>query len=821
VATSRKTSRPPGRASGLGLGFAIVAATVVLQFIGSFDGLERRLLDLRFIARGEKSPHPDILLVTIDEATRKALGKATGAITRDEYARALDALTTSGARLVAFDLDFATQREGDERLAKSIACAGNIILSSFIAMGDWVRPNPSFRSANVPCMVDDAVLEVSREAFVGEEGVAVITWKGRPGFVVNGFRVYYAIEPFDDPKSIPEGTGGFVDVSPKEKSLKLTVEGIPPGTALYAAVRGIRFGSLMGEGAVNIIEDPDARVRSIPLVVGRSGDDPEKKAALALETAIKVTFAGDPRVTSSTSWAMGFEQDEDSLVIPLVEGRMIINYRGGRDTYPRLSFSDALEGRFDRKTVEGKIVLVGNTHQLAHDEYPTPFGSQKVSRHDTGDEGLKTGYTPGLEIHANALDTILSEDFISPLAHFFEHFVDTVIIEGWSEGSSGLRFRLWDAALVLVVGVLAVLLLVLLRPPLSVGALIFFVLMSMVTVGAYLGFSNAGLWVPMAGPLITLAGVYAGGLLHRANLHEREKRWIKETFGKYLAPAVVEQITRDPSLVELGGVERELTAFFSDIEKFSSISEQLGSPKALVGLLNEYLSAMAEIIEKYGGTIDKYEGDAIIAFWGAPLHFPDHAHRACNACLDMQAGMKKLREKWRNEGNWPDLVSNMRVRMGLNTGRIVVGNVGSEGRLNYTIMGDAVNLASRLEGANKPYGTYTMISHDTYWQVRDHFEVRFLDVITVVGKKQPVRVYELMSRRGELTTQQVRMIKAYNEGIVHYRKREWQEAISSFDAAMHFVPDDGPSKAYIERCRMYNENPPPADWDGVFKLTDK
>jgi len=821
VALSSKKSRPPGRTSGLGLGITIVLVAALLQFFGAFDGLERRLLDLRFIVRGPESPHPDIVLVTIDEATRKALGKSTGAINRDEYARALDTLVDAGARVVAFDLDFATSRLGDNWLAHSVACSGNVILSSFIAMGDWVRPNPLFRSDNEPCPLDDAVMQASTEAVINENSVAVITWKRRPGMAVNGFRVFYAVEPFDDPETIPEGGGGFVDVDPKEEFLELTIEGVPPGVVLFTQVHGIRYGSLLGEGAVNIIEDPDARVRSIPMVVGRSDDDPEKKAALALETAIRVNFAGDPDLTINKPWSLGFEQGENSLVIPLVEGRMLINYRGGRDTFPRLSFNEVLHGNFDHKAVEGKIVMIGNTHQLAHDEYPTPFGQQRISASDAAEGGLRTGYTSGLEIHANALDTVLSGNFIVPLSHILENLVDTFLIEGWREKSTSVRSRIWDAALVLVVGILAALLLMVLRLPLLVGALLFFILLLLEVTGAYLGFVSAGVWVPLAGPMIVLAGVYAGGVLNRARLHEREKQWITETFGKYLAPAVVEQITRDPSLVELGGVERELTAFFSDIEKFSSISEQLGSPKLLVKLLNEYLSVMADIIEKYEGTIDKYEGDAIIAFWGAPLHFPDHAAKACNACLDMQAGLEKLREKWRKEGNWPELVNDMRVRMGLNTGRIVVGNVGSAGRLNYTIMGDAVNLASRLEGVNKVYGTYTMISHDTYWQVRDQFEVRYLDLVAVVGKEQPVRVYELLARRGELDPQQVRMIKAYNGGIVHYRKREWDEAISSFEAAMHFAPDDGPSKTYIERSKRFKEEPPPADWDGVFRATEK
>ena len=822
MAIVKKKSRPPGgKTSGLAIGAAIIIAGIILQFVGALDGLERRMLDLHFVVRGETRRNPDILLVTIDEATRKTMGKAISAISRKEYAKVLDALTAAGAKLVAFDLDLATSKEGDDELAQSIACAGNVILSSYIAMGDWVRPAPVFRNAEAACPVEGAVLEAPSQVVVNESGIASIEWTINPDRKIDGFKVYYSLQPFTDPTTIPAGTGGYVDVKSKDESLALTVEGVAPGTMLYTLVQGARLGSLMGEGAVNIIEDPDARVRRLPLIVGRSGNDPEKRAALALEIAVRVIFNEDPKLISSTPWELSFQANGNSLTIPLVNNSMLINYSGGRDTYPRMSFNTALEGHFSPNVVKGKIVLIGNTHQLAHDEYPTPFGRQKVSMLDTGEEGLITGYTSGLEIHANAVDTILSRNFIYPLSLFLDNALMNLF--GKVRGTDGtrLRLRLWDAALVFLVGVIVLALLVLRRFSLPMGGLIFVGIMMLLAIGSHIGFVISGLWIPLSGPFLVSAGVYTGSLLHRARLHEREKRWIKETFGKYLAPAVVEQITNDPSLIELGGAERELTAFFSDIEKFSTISEQLGSPKLLVELLNEYLTAMSDLIEQYDGTIDKYEGDAVIAFWGAPAHFPDHALKACYACLDMQAKLKELRERWRSEGRWPPLVENMHVRMGLNTGPMVVGNIGSSGHLSYTIMGDAVNLASRLEGANKVYGTHIMISHDTYWLVRGNFEVRFLDIIAVVGKGRPVRVYELLARRGQLDPQNTRMVRAYNDGIMLYRKQQWQEALSSFEAALHFVPDDGPSKTYIERCRRFLQEPPPPDWDGVFKLESK
>jgi len=820
LAVAKKSSKPPGRLTGLWLGLAIVVAIAAMELAGVFDGLERLSYDLRFLIRGEKPPHPDILLVTIDESTRKILDKAIGSITRAEHARVLEALNEAGAMAVVFDMDFATSKPGDETLAEEIACAGNVILSSFIAMGQWVRPREMFLDAEAPCVVEDAVLDAPGKVTVNENGGAVIRWKPRPGLVVNGFRVYYSLRPFNAPYAASGSSGGYVDVAAGERNLELTVRGVPGGTTLYTAVDGLRFGSLLGEGAVNIIEDPDARVRRMPAIVGRSAQDPHKRAALALETAVKVRYPAHPELIKSTPWELELGGEEDALRIPLVEGDILINYRGGRDTYPRISFGELLKGDFDPEKVRGKIVLVGNTHQLAHDEYPTPFGAQKISSRDAAAEGVKTGYTPGLEIHANTLDTILTGDFILPLSLLLDEKIES-FVGGELPGARKSRLKGIDTTIILLVGLLSLFLFMLWRPPLPVGALFLTALLAIIGFGAYAAFVKEGLWIPMVAPAASVVTVYAGGLFNRARLHDRERRWIKDTFGKYLAPAVVEEIIRDPSLVELGGSEKELTAFFSDIEKFSTISEKLDDAKQLVQLLNEYLSAMAGVIEKHGGTIDKYEGDAIMAFWGAPASFPDHAVRACRASLEMQAQLKTLREKWRRDGKWPDLVKNMRVRMGINTGPMVVGNMGSKDRLNYTIMGDAVNLASRLEGANKQFGTYIMISGHTYKQVKGHFEVRYLDRIAVVGKEQPVRVYELVGRKGSLKRKQAQMLKAYNEGVISYNKMEWNRAIRAFEAALSFMPEDGPSRAYLERCRHFLENPPPSDWDGVFRLSDK
>ena len=263
------------------------------------------------------------------------------------------------------------------------------------------------------------------------------------------------------------------------------------------------------------------------------------------------------------------------------------------------------------------------------------------------------------------------------------------------------------------------------------------------------------------------------------------------------------------------GEEREMTAYFSDIQGFSSFSEKM-TPTELVATLNDYLTEMCNIIIGHEGTVDKFEGDAIIAFWGAPTIQPDHATRACYAAIDMNKALGPLREKFLEQGR-PDVF----VRMGLNSGTMVVGNMGSAQRMNYTIMGDTVNLASRLEGANKAYRSDMMISEMTYDLCKDDVDVRELDTIRVVGKSEPVKVYQLLERKNQTTGQVADLVSQYNVAMKLYCERDFEDAIIAFRACTKIIADDGPSLTYIDRCRHFLDNPPEADWDGVYNLTEK
>ncbi|MHC4600641.1 MAG: adenylate/guanylate cyclase domain-containing protein [Planctomycetota bacterium] len=287
------------------------------------------------------------------------------------------------------------------------------------------------------------------------------------------------------------------------------------------------------------------------------------------------------------------------------------------------------------------------------------------------------------------------------------------------------------------------------------------------------------------------------------------------SFEKYVPSQLVRELLKRGVEAELGGEKRKLTILFSDIAGFTPIAEKT-DPERLVKALGEYLNALSGIIIGEKGTVDKYVGDAIMAFWGAPQAVEEHARLACRAALRCRTMVKAINESWENEGFPP-----FRTRFGINTGELIVGNMGCDVRMDYTVIGDSVNLASRLEGLNKAYGTQILVSEETYGLVRDVFGLRKVDWVNVVGKTDVTAVYELLGNREDLGEETVALVRKYEAGLEKYRAREWDAAIRLFEEAEACVPGDRPSRVLIERCRAYQEAPPPDDWDGAIVFTTK
>jgi len=401
---------------------------------------------------------------------------------------------------------------------------------------------------------------------------------------------------------------------------------------------------------------------------------------------------------------------------------------------------------------------------------------------------------PGVEIHATIIQNILTNNFLK-------------VVPGWA-----------SIIIVLLIGVIIGIISLNMKPLWGTITVIFCFIAYIYF--SYKSFDASSFYFEGLRPIIAIIFTYMGIMVYRFLTEEKEKRFIRGAFAQYLAPSVIEQLTNNPEFLKLGGEKKVLTAFFSDVAGFSTISEKL-SPDELVNLLNEYLTVMTDIVLDHSGTVDKFEGDAIIAFFGAPVPYDDHALRACYVSIDMQKGLAKLREKWSKEPHWPKIVHSMQMRIGLNTGPMVVGNMGSKTRMDYTMMGDSVNLAARLEGANKQYGTLNMISEYTYKDVKGSIEVRELDLIRVMGKTEPVRVYELLDRKGEVPHELQKVYNAYTEGLALYREQKWDDAIAKFEQALILKVDDEPSKRYIVRCEEFKASPPPEDWDGIFTMTTK
>ena len=442
-------------------------------------------------------------------------------------------------------------------------------------------------------------------------------------------------------------------------------------------------------------------------------------------------------------------------------------------SYRHLSAADVLEGKLsqeEKDALKGGVTLIGATALGAFDHVPNPF----------------MALYPGVEVHATFIDNALGNDFRKNMGEFYVAML--ILALPWVPVMMR-RFSL-KAMVAVSVSTMAVL------------AVMDVVLFSNLVVMPFISVMGA-FFIPFA--YITVDKGLAEG---------REKKWIKNTFGQYLSPKVVEIITRDPSKLTLGGEKRDMTVFFLDIAGFTSMSEKL-SPEQLTALLNKYLSGLTDVILKYDGVVDKFIGDCIMAFWNAPLDQKDHRRLACLAAVDCTVELARL------NGELDDSAIKPSFRIGLNSGPMVVGNMGSSTRFSYTVLGDSVNLASRLEGANKFFHSRIMVSEDTYEGAADAVDARCLGRVRVVGKAIPVKVYELLAHKGKLDAVRTKVLAAYNAGFEDFHKGGFAEAARAFKTALAADPNDGPSAFYLGLAEKYSAGGAPGGWDGTFNLTSK
>jgi len=441
-------------------------------------------------------------------------------------------------------------------------------------------------------------------------------------------------------------------------------------------------------------------------------------------------------------------------------------------SFRHISAADILSGKLsedEKRALKGGITLIGSTATGAFDHMPSPFMKQ----------------LPGVEVHATFIDNILAGDFRQPFSLVYATLM--ILLLPWLP----VFLRRYSLKTLISVSFTAI----------GVMVILYLVLLSNYIL------------MPFASILIALFLPFAYITVDKGLAEGREKKWIKNTFGQYLSPKVVELITKDPSKLSLGGEKRDMTAFFLDIAGFTTMSEKM-TPEQLTKMLNNYLSGLTDVILRHDGVVDKYIGDCVMAFWNAPLDQKDHRKLACLAAVDCMAEINRLNQELTEYSIKPS------ARIGLNSGPMVVGNMGSKMRLSYTVMGDAVNLASRLEGANKYFHSKIMVSEYTYDEAKDFVESRLLGQIRVVGKAIPVKVYELLAHKGKLTEEGQKLLAAYNEGHEAFFKGAYGPAKKAFEAALAINPADGPSKFYLDLAVKYAVETP-KDWDGTFNLTSK
>ena len=326
-----------------------------------------------------------------------------------------------------------------------------------------------------------------------------------------------------------------------------------------------------------------------------------------------------------------------------------------------------------------------------------------------------------------------------------------------------------------------------------------------------------GWYLPMLPPILMLSLTFLSVSAIKFMRSEGEKSFLRNAFGHYLSVDVIKQLIDDPDRLNLGGEKKNLTAIFTDIKGFSTVSEKL-DPTDLVKLLNQYLTAMSNTILGLKGTIDKYEGDAIIAFFGAPVEFDDHAYRACISAVEMKRIEHELNRMFEEQGLSP---SPLLTRVGINTGEMVVGNMGTLQKMDYTVMGNAVNLAARLEGVNKQYGTWILLSEQTRNAAGETFTVRQLDRVRVVGIQQPVRLFELIEEKDRTSSTTFEALDTFHTALELFETQEWPKAEKLFRSVKKILPNDGPSNFFLNRINKFKTSPPADNWDGVFNLTLK
>ena len=745
--------------------------------------LELDTLDTRFRLRGQIQPDPRIVIVDIDQHSQEVLGHWP--FPRVNFASLVDVLREDGARVAAFDITFSKPDETARPL--------QVLYDQLTAEQQKGQPaNPQLLAR---------IARLQKEFDYDQEFAAAIQRFGR--VVLGNYFLYtqadlrgvtaaeldryanlVAFFPFPQVRPEPSARGESGDETRLKliqiyESHNLVPRGAEANTeVLTGAVASERGGS----GFFNVFTDADGVVRR-PLLALPYGRDPDPTnwdmyASIDVQALrVYLGLSNDQTILNFGDGGVSSVEFGPKLVVhPDEVSRVMVNFHGPARTYRYVSFADVVEKKFASGTFKDKIVLIGASATGIGDLRVTPFGSLDF---------------PGVEIHANLIDNMLNRSFLK----------------------RGVKQALTDLGWIFVFGIPLGMWLAVVQPRwLGLG----FLLVAPFAGVIYWAFLD-GWWLNVTVPaLFTLVPNVSLVGLYRVLIEEQEKRKVRGAFQQYVSPEVIRRLLSDPERVKPR--KTDITVLFSDIRGFTSISESLDAQE-LAELLNGYLTQMTRIIFRHQGTLDKYIGDAVMAIWGAPFDEPGHATRCCEAAIDMLARLAEMQQEWRTRGK-PVLD----IGIGINTGIASVGNMGSSLRYGYTAMGDSVNLASRLEGLNKEYGTRIIISESTRAALEnDRILLRELDLIQVKGKQLPVTIYEVLTAdiATEAGKEYVELIELFGRGREAYKQRHWSIAKRIFDDLLRRWPNDGPSRVFLARSEEYLAQEPAADWDGVYVMKHK
>ena len=800
---------------GIGLLLTVIAIVMVLliQVLGLFDLANYKMLDFSYQLRGplsswashQENPNDslEVILIDVDDESYRILADISWPYPRGKiWRRTVTNLVDAGAKVIVFDIQF-DARDAQTALAHSV-------FDGAFPLG--------FRDGD---SVFAQTIQYARSK--GAEVIMASTIKNEssripPDILITPNEVIMSVDPDHGLVDVDEDKDHFTRRYPVFNALRHE----PDNIFMSLGMTAVKHFLDIPEGTELSFDKDLSEFTYGPLKIPTYGSDMPQFLTNIYGPASHARIGQSEPWQTFQRFPLVWVIDTEDYDLPIFEEDTdwmeTFNPEG---TLNSMMIMMDPEYEIPESPFKNKICIIGVSVEVKHDYKSTAFFDYL---------GAPT-LMPGFESHANAIQTVLDQNFVRVLGNTIEFTTDSATVQ----------------ILLLVLCAILAYLIISFFDPLWGGILIvleagilFSISVGMFTsdhmwIFKWMAGNSEGIivpppgqtiFVPIIAPLFVMALTFLANVLYKFILEQRDKHFLKDTFGTYISPDLIDKMYEEKREPKLGGDVGVHTAFFTDIQSFSAFSEKL-SAADLVELLNDYLTEMTDILLDNLGTLDKYIGDAIVAFYGAPVPVDDHEYMACLTAVEMQARLAELREKWQSEGErWPEIVHHMQNRIGIATGDMVTGNMGSAMRMNYTMMGDIVNTAARLESSAKQYGVYIQVAEATYLATKDKFEWRDLDFVVVKGKSEPVRVYELMSLKNDLPDGYADMLETYHMALSLYRDQKWDKALEAFKLAdskedMFQGRHTNPSRLYIDRCEYFKENSPGSEWDGSWTLTAK